>query len=670
STCKEEEELALKLVDANGNELISYKPITKKADLPLPNPVIPPKSPEDIETTEELYITGLRLKQFHNARISPEIYFLEALRRDPLDIRSNTMMGIISKEDFRLDDAARYFRSALQRLSVNYTRPRNCEPLYHLGVILQRQGKYDAAYDTLYRAAWDQDFASAAYFHLAQISMIRKNHQMALSEINRSLDYNNTNLRALTLKISVLRKLGKKEEARDNLSTALQKDALNFYAINEGTLLGEMDSRALKQLGNRPESYLELSIEYLNTGLLDEAKAILDRAANSEHEKLSDHPTIHYYLGYLYDNMNNAEKAAHHFDLGNTLSTDYCFPFRFESIEIFESAIAYNPSDSRAYYYLGNLLYDKQPAQAIISWEKAVELEPDLAIAHRNIGWGYYQIKNDLVRAIAAYEAAVHHDKTQAKYYYELDKLYERSGTDIQKRYEFLIENHAFVSQRPDAFLQEVQVMLLFGKYEKAIDYLLNNFFPRQEGVDNLHDIYVDACLAQGINELRSDNPKNALEYFLMASDYPTNHQIARSLNYDRDVQIQYFQALSYEKLNKTMEASSLLEKISKLEIREPRYKFYKALAYQKLENKKQVESLVEELEKKGKELLSSTGGVDYFSKFGEGASEDLRKSEGNYLLGLINLINGNQESAMQHLEQAHRLNPNDLWIKINMQNN
>ena len=245
--------------------------------------------------------------------------------------------------------------------------------------------------------------------------------------------------------------------------------------------------------------------------------------------------------------------------------------------------------------------------------------------------------------------------------------MYERNGTGIETRYKLLTANHEYVSQRPDAFLQEIQAMLLYGESQKAIDYLVNNFFPRQEGVDNLHGIYVDACLLQGITELNSNNYENALEYFLIADKYPSNHQIARNSNYERNVQILYYEALTYEKLNKTNEASSLLRKVRELEIKEPKYKFYQALAYKKSGNKKYVELITREIEEKGNKRLSNADEEDFFSKFGEGQSENVRQSEGNYLLGLSNLIRGNKEDAREYLEKPNQLNPNDLWVKINL---
>ena len=106
-------------------------------------------------------------------------------------------MGIIYKENGEFDRAANYFRKALARLTRNYTRPRNCEAFYHLGIILKSQGKMEHAYDTLYRAAWDHAYTSAAYFQLAEISSQQGNYAQAPIELNRSLINNSPNLNAL-----------------------------------------------------------------------------------------------------------------------------------------------------------------------------------------------------------------------------------------------------------------------------------------------------------------------------------------------------------------------------------------------------------------------------------------------------------------------------------------
>ena len=41
---------------------------------------------------------------------------------------------------------------------------------------------------------------------------------------------------------------------------------------------------------------------------------------------------------------------------------NYVFPFRLEEVKVLQAAMQANPADARAPYYLGNLLYDRQPA--------------------------------------------------------------------------------------------------------------------------------------------------------------------------------------------------------------------------------------------------------------------------------------------------------------------
>ena len=74
---------------------------------------------------------------------------------------------------------------------------------------------------------------------------------------------------------------------------------------------------------------------------------------------------------------------------------------------LLQNAIARNPSDARAPYYLGNFLYDRRRhEEAITLWERATELDPTFPTAWRNLGFGYYNILHDSSRALNAFERA------------------------------------------------------------------------------------------------------------------------------------------------------------------------------------------------------------------------------------------------------------------------
>ncbi|MCK4855648.1 MAG: DUF5107 domain-containing protein, partial [Bacteroidales bacterium] len=79
-------DLKLRLLNSSEQEIISYQAEPPAPVPPLPEAIVPPAEPSEIKTTEELYYTGMRIRQFHNARMRPEDYFLEALARDPLDV--------------------------------------------------------------------------------------------------------------------------------------------------------------------------------------------------------------------------------------------------------------------------------------------------------------------------------------------------------------------------------------------------------------------------------------------------------------------------------------------------------------------------------------------------------------------------------------------------------
>jgi tetratricopeptide (TPR) repeat protein len=78
-------------------------------------------------------------------------------------------------------------------------------------------------------------------------------------------------------------------------------------------------------------------------------------------------------------------------------------------VAILRRAIEANPQDARAPYYLGNLLFDWQPEEAVASWEKSVALAPNFSIAWRNLAQAFAHKSDDASRsrAIGYLEKAV-----------------------------------------------------------------------------------------------------------------------------------------------------------------------------------------------------------------------------------------------------------------------
>jgi len=669
-----ETDIKVTLYTAENEELISYKPDDKEYNPDLPPEVKQPLSPDEIETNEELFLTGLRIKQFHNARLNALDYFREALRRDPNDMRCNIQLGIDYKQRAMYEEAKIHFRIAINRLTKDYTRPQNCEALYHLGLVLQTQGKYKSAYDTLYRATWDYAYYAAAHYNLAQIASIKKNFAVALEHINRSLTTNNKNTKVLNLKSAILRKLGKYEKAGKITEEVLDIDVLDHWVRNERYLINNHTNRqkeADKELAeltsimrNYPDYYLELAIDYMNCGFTEEAFEVLERAINSNNEQLGNYPLIHYYLGYLNLKQDRKDIAETFFSKARKLPTDYCFPYRSETIKVLNEVIRNDKTDSRAYYYLGNILYDKQPGKAMKNWKKAVGLEKSLAIAHRNLGWGYFYHEKNISKAIDAYETAVKYNPSQPKYYYELDLLYERNNTPIEKRLSVLTDNHKHVALREDALAREILVLVLNKKYDKAIEYLENNFFHIQEGTHALHDIYVDAHLLRGISFQKKQDYKPALDNLLKADIYPENHQIGRNIKYARNPQIYYYTGLAYEKAGDLQKAVEYFEKSVSSDKKESQYMYFQAMAYKKLNDISSADKLFEDLIRLGEKKLVQLDEIDFFSKFGEGESKQKRQASAYFIKGLGYLGKGLKKQAGELFQKVIQLDTGHIWAK------
>lgn len=664
-----EEDLQLVLLGSDGSEIISYQPEVIPYNPDLPPVVTPPDSPGDINSNEELFYAGQRIRQFHNATLSAEDYFLEALRRDPLDVRCNTAMGIIRKEQGDYAASKDYFQGALKRITANYTRPRDCEPHYHLGVIQKELGEFEAAEDNLYRAVWDFEFRSAAYYQLALLYSLQKDYASALEALEESLLVNGLNMNAYCLKASLLRLTGDEKGALRVARKILQKDKLNLYSFNELGMLEKGSSRKESQdqldklLRDYPENYLELAASYMGAGLYKDAINILERAVASKSSTVKNYPTVHYYLGYLHHQMGDEKAARKAFAKGMAQPIDYCFPFRMESRKVYLTALDYNQEDSRACYYMGNLFYDHQPEYAISWWERAVDHEPNLAMAHRNLGWGYHQTMDNQNKAIAAYRKAISLEPDQPRFYAELDQLYEQSGEPFQTRLKLLLENHDHVEKYQGALIREIMVLVLAGQYDRAIELMDGRTYYRQEDVNFIHELHVDAHLLKGLGYLANQGSEDALKHFRIADTYPDNQMIERPGSYDRNAQIYYYTGLAHEAMGQESLAQEWYSKACSEEA-SGQYQYYRGLAHRKIGNNSQAEDIFSDMIRDGQAQVAGAGEVDFFAKFDNDLNEYQRRGISYQIIALGYLGQGDKQMARQFLSKSLESDTNQVWSK------
>ena len=353
---------------------------------------------------------------------------------------------------------------------------------------------------------------------------------------------------------------------------------------------------------------------------------------------------------------------------------DYCFPYQLESVDALKAALQLNPRDARAAYYLGNLLYDVQPENAMIAWQESIKNDPSFAIAHRNLGLALARVKNDLPGGIARLERAVQCDPKEPRFYAELDTLYERASVPHQKRLASLEKNHETVRTRDDSLLREIGLKVMVGQYDQAIGLLENRHFHLWEGGDdelsNVHELNVDAHLLRGQESFRARKYQEALKDFEAALDYPDRFEMGRPYRGGREPQIYYLIGTAYEALGNAAQAKesyrkSLEMKLGRGDSRQPLL-YFQGLSCRRLGQAAKAAQIFDDLIRNGQQRLRGQS-ADFFAKFGGARSESAEKAQAHYLTGLGYLGKGLTVQARQELEAAHRLDINHLGVQTQL---
>jgi tetratricopeptide (TPR) repeat protein len=677
----DEHDLVASLSDS-GRVLVSYSPVrlTPQAKPPV---VTPPPPPQEVKTSDELYLIGLRAQQFHDPRVDPLHYWQEALRRDPGDTRVNTVLGVTAYNKACYADAETYLRKALERATDRYTDPKEAEPIYYLGATLKAEGKSSEAYTYFYKATWSQAWKAPAYYSLAQIALSRGDKMDALDFVNRSIDSNARNMRAQTLKSAVLRHLGRNQEALQVLSSAQTIDPLDVGAMSETYLASgdrEAGQRMASAMNQFPADAQEAAAEYLSEGLWQDGRDVLELAVAAAPDKSRIHPMTYYYLGYFADKLGQSKKAAVFDQLAMQMPPDYVFPFQAEAIEVLRSAIAINPRDARAPYYLGNLLYDWQPEEATRLWEASAALDPSFAITHRNLAIAYMHQASgaDITRAIAELEKAVSSEHKYALHFTELDELYEEAGTPLAKRLALFQQNASVVERRDDALNRYVALQVAAGQLEVAIQTMTTHTFAVAEGENiNVVEQWTEAHILRAQKEIETQHYADALKDLEAAVTIPANLPMSFGFGgvNPRSAEINYWTGVAYAGSVDTQHAEESWKRAvapsGPAPARRPgrssdaasgkAQDYYRGRAFQKLGQEDKAQELFRGLVQFGQNELQPPAPTTEASGFypERRVSQRARTANAHYLAGLGYMGLKDQAAAKAELSQAVQLSPN-----------
>jgi len=660
--------LTLRVDAADGSEVVTCESVPR-VEKPVPDPWPQPAPPVQLKTVEELFLAGLHLEQYAFSLNTPEPYWEEALRRDPADARTNTALGRLWLHRGDLPKAETLLRQAVKTLTRWNRNPADGEPHYQLGMALLFQRRLDDAYDALYKAIWSYAWQAAGYYALATIDTRRNDFAAALAHLDRALSVNTENLKARNLKSAVLRRQNRLDEAGRLVDETIAKDALDFWARNEKVLIDRARGDAanaqarvqelVRLMHGAVQTHLDIAFDYASAGFYDEASDLLMRLVEGQGGKACTYPMVFYVMGWLARLQGRDVDARQWCGKAAGMPADYCFPARLEEQEVLQGALALNPADGRAHYYLGNLLYDKyRHAEAIQHWEAATRLEPGFAIPWRNLGLACFNDLHDPARARACYEKAFAANPRDPRLLYELDQLLKRMGVPPVERLARLEQHRDLVVQRENLTVELVMLYNLTGQPQKMLTVLLaHRFHPWEGGEGAVTSQYSSAHLQLGRAALEAGCAGEALARFQTAQEFPESLGEARS-SAAPDPLVAFHLGLAKDALDRADEARTHFQQAAKEPSALSAATYIQALALRKLGKEAEAVGKLKALAEFAAKQAETAGKDDFipppvnYLLF----ADDVRKrmfADAAYLSGLACLGLGRSDEARRNFQSA-----------------
>ncbi|RYY17039.1 MAG: DUF5107 domain-containing protein, partial [Chitinophagaceae bacterium] len=358
------------------------------------------------------------------------------------------------------------------------------------GNLLLKQHKLNEAEEALSIAARTMEYRSASYLFISGIRLQKNDFEQASYYAKRAIEYNRNNLLAYQFLSTCYRKLKQPEQADSVRALLLNIDPLNHYARFEKYLSASSQKTldAFKS-GIRNEfpheTYLELAITYANNGLNGEAIKLLEQAPS--------YPTIYFWLAWLKRDTSPGESSSY-LKKAEALSPAFVFPFRPESIPVFEWA-KQQGSSWKTIYYL-----------ALVHWNNlhtATARQLFLECADKPDFAAFYLTRAALLQGEPGAAGGRTQDLEKAlsldanewrSWHYNIENLFEEGRKD--QGYKKAAEAYKRFKQNPILSMDYAKALLNTNRLEECLQVLNNTLILPQEGAQEGHEIFEMANLS------------------------------------------------------------------------------------------------------------------------------------------------------------------------------
>ncbi|PVE94595.1 DUF5107 domain-containing protein [Microbacterium sp. TPD7012] len=464
--------ITAELLDSDGGLLVRWTP-TDAAD-EEPWVADEPPLPDEIDSVEELYLTGLHLQQNRHPTRSPMPYWRAALARDAGDARTNLALADRAYRSGRFDSALTHAQTAITRLTRRNANPTDTEAYYLAGLVLARLGREVEAQQMFGKAGWDGAWAAASGVELVR-SLLRTGQQRAALRVLDTLDgVAGHDTRRAALRAIILRARGDEAGSAAVARAALVADPLDATLR---VLAGEeVDADA--------GLLLDVALDLKLAGAADDAVRLLDAAIAAPIRRSGNvRPLAHYLAAEIRESRGDRQAAAYERSLARAAEQRWAFPSGLDALQALELAIDAGPDDATALSLLGMLLYAVgRRREAAAAWNRAIESGHRDPVLFRNAALAAYNVERDEEKAWRLYAQAVESASTDARIRYEQDQLAARLGHTTAQRLAALRPVEDLVLTRDDFAIEYARLLVAEGAAAEAHSILLTRPFHPWEG--------------------------------------------------------------------------------------------------------------------------------------------------------------------------------------------
>jgi hypothetical protein len=389
-------------------------------------------------------------------------------------------------------------------------------------------------------AALTQGWRSAACTALAKEYMREKKYDKVLANVEESLNYDRFNLDALRLEVCADRRTGDIAGAKSVLKFMEKIDPLSHFAQFEAYLMGKASARQFTGMIRSDlayQTYLELAAWYHDVGLNEDAVKVLYLAPRQAE--------VLYWLAYLKHDTNLLNQA-------NAASPDFVFPFRIESLKVFEWAEKHSTT-WQPKYYLALLRWFEGDMNRAAELLKSCGDQPRFA--------PFYGARAQVIpaNAITDIQRAAALDPGQWRYGYMMAQLYLSQG-NYSAAEKIAGEYGSRFAGNSSLIKLHAQTLISTGRYGSAVELLMSSSLLPAEGVKKAHTLYREAYLMEAVRSMGAGSYRDALKQIEMAGEWPENLGVGKPYPKDIDDRIENWLSLEcYRHLGMKEEADRTL---------------------------------------------------------------------------------------------------------------